>query len=84
MEIFTGNPYKEEIINDLKIRTFDICVQEEELIWHRDKLNRYVRVLEGKNWHIQLDDQLPIRLEQNVDYFIPSRSEEHTSELQSH
>ena len=46
--ISTGNrPYTEELVSDGMIRTFDSNVDHEELVWHRDKKDRAVVVLES-------------------------------------
>ena len=71
MVVSTGNkPYKEELISDGMIRTFEQNVDHEELVWHRDKKDRAVVVLEGNNWQLQFENQLPIKLEQNKSYYI--------------
>ena len=52
------------------IRTFSEDIDEEELIWHRDKEDRIITVIEGKNWKLQIDNQLPIEMKIGEDYFI--------------
>jgi len=51
-------PY-EEVDN---IRTFKASVDDIELVWHRDREKRTITVLEGNNWQLQLDDELPITM----------------------
>jgi hypothetical protein len=72
VEVSTGNnkPYKEELVSDGMIRTFEEDVDHEELVWHRDKKDRAVVVLEGNDWQLQFENQLPIKLEQNKSYYI--------------
>ena len=53
------------------IRTFSKDVNEEELIWHRDKQWRYITILEGENWQLQMDNELPKTLELGKTYLIP-------------
>ena len=48
---------------DKKYRLFKEGVDEEELMWHQDEFDREVLVLDGKNWKIQFDNELPIVLE---------------------
>ena len=60
------NPY---IDND-DIRTFSKSVDEMELIWHRDKEDRKITVLEGIDWKLQMDNELPVSLEVGKTYFI--------------
>lgn len=65
-------PYTEKLRNEKIIRKFDVKVNENELVWHRDRHDRIVRVLHGENWYIQFDNQLPVKLEQNKSYQIPA------------
>ena len=54
-------PFEEEQINKFTfIRTFSADVDEMDLIWHADKENRIVTVLEGNGWKFQFDEELPI------------------------
>ena len=55
-------PYNQIKKSNTILRTFSPSVQNEELVWHRDKRDRVVEVLEGKNWKVQLDNQLPREL----------------------
>jgi hypothetical protein len=52
------------------IRVFDSNVSEEELIWHRDRKDREIVILEGRDWKLQYDNKLPISLEENKVYRI--------------
>ena len=61
----TGRPYI--------VRTFSSDVAEDELVWHRDRRDRQVKVIEGKNWKLQLDNELPKMLEYNKTYNIPKQ-----------
>jgi len=53
------NPY----VDDGSIRTFDPSVDSHELVWHRDREDRTVTVLEGNGWSFQYDDCLPEKLQ---------------------
>jgi quercetin dioxygenase-like cupin family protein len=57
------NPYSQIKTDNGIIRTFSEEVDSHELIWHRDKNNRIVEVLEGEGWKFQMDNQVPIILE---------------------
>jgi len=57
------NPYDDKYIEDKIIRTFEYFVHEDELIWHRDKKNRLVRVIKGSGWQFQYDNELPKSLD---------------------
>jgi hypothetical protein len=69
-------PYTEEIFlqegtnRKYIIRKFDTNVEDDELVWHTDKQNRTVTVLQGINWQLQMDDTLPKELEVGKQYFI--------------
>jgi len=47
---------------NLRHRTISESKASEELTWHRDANHRIVRVLEGRGWSFQRDDQLPFRI----------------------
>jgi hypothetical protein len=64
-------PFQQEIINNIKIRTFLENVDDDELKWHRDREDRLVEVLEGSNWYLQMDNELPTPLIVGQKYFIP-------------
>jgi len=51
----TGKPYTE--LEDIRIFTQD--VDEEDLVWHRDKEDRIVEALEVTDWLFQFDNNLP-------------------------
>jgi quercetin dioxygenase-like cupin family protein len=64
-------PFEQETIGDKRLRTFSPDVDDEELKWHRDRENRLVEVLEGNDWFLQMDDELPQRLVIGQKYYIP-------------
>lgn len=64
-------PYSQEINGDLIKRNFEENVDVDDLVWHRDKRDRLVTVLEGSNWYLQMENELPVLLEKNQQYFIP-------------
>lgn len=53
------------------LREFKKETPEDELIWHLDKEDREVTLVEGTNWKLQLDNQLPQMLELGKSYWIP-------------
>ena len=56
-------PFEEEQIDKYNfIRTFPADVDEMDLIWHADKENRIITVLEGNGWKFQFDEELPIEM----------------------
>jgi hypothetical protein len=68
------NPFCEVRHEKSLLRWFTEDVEEKELIWHKDRKDRKVRVIGGKNWQIQFDNELPIKLEQNKEYFVPKET----------
>lgn len=40
-------------------RVFNQDVAEDELVWHRDKKDRTIKVISGVNWKFQHDNELP-------------------------
>ena len=62
----TGRPYKDTIKNsDFFMRTFDEWIESSELIWHKDRRHRLVKVFEGEGWQIQFENNLPFLLEKD-------------------
>jgi hypothetical protein len=65
-------PFREtKVKNNIVIREFSEDTDSEELIWHLDREDRTVRVLESNGWKLQLDNQLPVLLEGKKEYKIP-------------
>jgi quercetin dioxygenase-like cupin family protein len=67
-------PYQQVTQDNIKIRKFTLEVDLEELVWHRDEKDRYVTILEGKNWEFQLDNELPLELKKGDCIFIPKQT----------
>ena len=53
------------------VRTFSTDVDLEELKWHQDLKDREVTVVEGNGWLFQMENELPIKLENAKQIFIP-------------
>jgi len=66
-------PYIDEKLSEQSwIRTFDPSVTEnEEYVWHRDHNDRVVKVLEGKGWKFQFDNELPFDINSGDSITIP-------------
>jgi hypothetical protein len=64
------NPYQEVWSTGSRVRTFFESVDDDELVWHRDRKDRHVFVRESNGWYIQFDDELPFLLEKGKTYFI--------------
>lgn len=59
-----SKPYIDKVNGKSKIRTFESNTDSHELVWHRDKADRVVTVLEGKGWMFQMDNSIPYELEE--------------------
>lgn len=67
-------PYEEIRQSNEIVRTFDQDIDNHELVWHRDKCDREVRVIECKDWLFQFDDKLPFLLKEGMEFFIPKET----------
>ena len=67
-------PFKQKKFGGKLIREFSNDVNSEDLVWHRDRSDRYVTVMEGKDWYIQFDNKLPIKLVEGQVYYIPAHN----------
>lgn len=66
-EVISGNPY----IDDGNVRTFDVTKPSEDYVWHRDKEDRIIEVLEGEGWQLQFENCLPFLLKERMKFEIP-------------
>jgi quercetin dioxygenase-like cupin family protein len=55
-------------------RVFTNSVDTDELVWHRDHNTRQVKVVEGADWQIQFDNELPKTLSENESVHIPANT----------
>ena len=56
-------PFTEQQLDTkLFLREFSADVDEMELIWHEDREDRIVSVVEGNGWKFQFDEELPIEM----------------------
>jgi len=52
------------------IRLFSKDVDPMDLVWHQDKEDRDIEVLEGEGWQIQFDNELPFEIRKGDRIFI--------------
>ncbi len=64
-------PYTQTIKNGKILRTFTPDVDSEELKWHQDLSDRKVTILEDGGWEFQMEDSLPVKLENAKQLDIP-------------
>jgi hypothetical protein len=64
-------PFKENKINSqLLVREFDQYINFDELVWHRDREDRKVSIIQSDGWQFQFDNELPIDLHKGDELFI--------------
>lgn len=69
-------PYTEEILEQhgtgetYILRTFHEDVDDEELVWHRDRRTRKITPLVTNDWSLQFDDRPPFKLQPGVEVVI--------------
>jgi hypothetical protein len=64
-------PFSQTEKDGKKIRTFKKDVDSEELVWHRDREDRLVEILEGTDWELQIDNELPKKMKPGDKFIIP-------------
>ena len=66
-EIISGKPYIEQD----GIRTFNVQLSDSEYVWHRDNADREVEIIEGEGWQLQIENCLPMLLNDVKKVIIP-------------
>ena len=61
------NPYTDKN----NIREFSSNVDELDLVWHQDKEDRLIEILEGEGWKFQRDNKVPVDMKVGDRIFIP-------------
>ena len=64
-------PFKEVNENGIKKRVFKESTDNHELKWHFDLNDRKVKVVKSNGWMFQMDNQLPVRLNEGDVISIP-------------
>jgi len=60
-------PFVENIVNENTfIRKFYQNTDIGEFVWHRDREDRIIETLHETNWMIQIDNQLPKKIEGKI------------------
>ena len=67
-------PYKDKKSKDFFIREFSSDTPTFELVWHRDKNDRVVEVIQSNGWKFQMDNELPKTLESGNVVEIPKET----------
>ena len=69
--VVDDKPYSEQVDGNTRLRVISERVDKKELVWHRDKKDRVVEVIQSDGWEFQMDNQLPIVLEKGKKIEIP-------------
>ena len=72
-------PFEELVLEEtptyiLVQRNFMSNLDEEELVWHRDKEDREISIVEGDGWYIQMDNELPKLMQKESIFKIPKET----------
>jgi len=65
---------QEKITKNSFKRVLSCDVETDELVWHRDKQNRLVEIIQAGGWKFQSEDELPISLSDGMKIYIPKYS----------
>jgi hypothetical protein len=74
LKITEKKPYSESIGKYTTIRTFKDNVSNGELTWHRDREDRIILPINENDWYLQMDNELPVKLHINEEFFIPKNT----------
>jgi hypothetical protein len=65
-------PFEEKKIEKkIFLREFKESINSDELIWHLDREDREIFILESNGWKLQMDNELPKELVRGDTHFIP-------------
>ncbi len=63
--------YTQEKITQNEFKRILSCnIDSDELVWHRDKHNRLVKIIQAGGWKFQSEDELPISLSNGMELYI--------------
>ena len=62
--------FEKSIYDKVFTRVIKEDVEKEQLIWHKDRKDRVVKVIYGTGWKLQYDNDLPFELEVGQNYYI--------------
>lgn len=68
----TSRPYKQIRKKGFIIREFHHKTNPADFVWHKDRLNRKVKILNGSGWQMQFENALPFELVEGHNYYVPS------------
>ena len=62
--------FEKSIYKNVFTRVFKKTVKKEQLLWHKDRKDRVVKVIYGTGWKLQYDNALPTELQVGQNYHI--------------
>jgi hypothetical protein len=62
--------FEKSIYDKVFTRVFKENIEDKQLIWHKDRKDRVVKVIYGTGWKLQYDNELPTELEPGQNYYI--------------
>jgi hypothetical protein len=62
--------FEKSVYDRIFTRVFKEDVEDKQLIWHKDRKDRVVKVIWGTGWKLQYDNELPTELEIGQNYYI--------------
>ena len=62
--------FEKSIYDKVFTRVFKQNIEDKQLIWHKDRKDRVVKVIWGTGWKLQYDNELPFELEVGQNYYI--------------
>ena len=62
--------FENSIYKNVFTRVIKEDVEDQQLIWHKDRKDRVVKVIYGTGWKLQYDNELPTDLELGKTYYI--------------
>ena len=62
--------FENSIYKNVFTRVFKENIKDKQLIWHKDRKDRVVKVIYGTGWKLQYDNKLPTELEIGHNYYI--------------
>jgi len=68
------HPFIQKKINNVIVREFSKNTNTEDLVWHRDRENRDIKVVEGFGWMLQMDNSIPVMMNPGKKYYIPKNT----------
>ena len=66
--------FEKSIYKNVFTRVFKENIKDKQLIWHKDRKDRVVKVIYGTGWKLQYDNQLPIDLVNGQTYYVKKES----------